>query len=473
MKVSNRETGGIEGEYEGAELKDARLERRLVRLASRVSESPEASFPNRAENDSQLEATYRFLGNDKVSPSEILGPHTRQTVRRATEVGGDVVVAHDTTEFNFGKTRRRDLGRVGLGESFGFYGHFALAVSRETRNPLGVLGMAIHQRSGKKGVRTRLQIRTDPNNEGLRWGRSVAQVEKILPRAIHAMDREADSYMLMAELVKAGYRFVIRMAQSTRKLTGGDISTVGEALVRARAVAEREVPICARGKSPMPSYRKHYPPRTARAARLEVSSETVTIARPDDWATLCETKHLTINVVRVFEVNPPPGEPPVEWRLWTTEPIETPDQVLAVVDAYRCRWLIEEYFKALKTGCAIEQRQLETTHALVNALAIFAPIAWRLMYLRTLAREEPTKPTPLIFSDSLLACLRFMLRQRKRPDLSEAPTAAEIFLGIAAVGGHLKRNGPPGWAVIGRGYDKLLCMQLGYEAAIAERYDQS
>ena len=66
-----------------------------------------------------------------------------------------------------------------------------------------------------------------------------------------------------------------------------------------------------------------------------------------------------------------------------------------------------------------------------------------------------------------------MLRHRKRPELPEAPTAAEIFLGIAAVGGHLKRNGLPGWAVIGRGYDKLLCMQLGYEAALAERYDQS
>jgi hypothetical protein len=469
MKAIAGKREGIEGEYEGAELGDLRLSKRLVRLASRAAEAPESSFPKGAESDSQLEATYRFLGNEKAGPSEILAPHARQTVRRAAEVGGAVVVAHDTTEFNFGKTERRDLGRVGQGKSFGFYGHFALAVSRETRSPLGVLGMAIHKRNGNKGGRTRLKTRTAEDNEGLRWGRLVAQVAEMLPGAIHAMDREADSYMLMAALISAGHRFVIRMAQSTRKLTeGDDVSTVGEALGRARTIAEREIPISARGKNPMPSYRKRHPPRMARVAQLEVSSETVTIAKPH-WATMCSTNQLTLNVVRVFEVNPPPGESPVEWRLWTTEPVETPEQVLAVVDAYRCRWVIEEYFKALKTGCAIEQRQLETTHALVNALALFAPIAWRLLHLRTLAREQPTKPAALILSDSLLQCLRFMLRRRKRPELPEAPTVADIFLGIAAVGGHLKRNGLPGWAVIGRGYDQLLCMQLGYEAAITER----
>lgn len=473
MNGIGSEGEGIESEYEGAELGDLRLGRRLVRLASRVATAPESSFPTRAESDSQLEATYRFLGNEKVDPSEILAPHARQTVRRASEVGGDVVVAHDTTEFNFGKTGRRDLGRVGQGKSFGFYGHFALAVSRETRSPLGVVGMAIHKRNGDKGGRTRLKTRTAENNEGRRWGRSVAEVEEILPGAIHAMDREADSYMLMVALISGGHRFVIRMAQATRKLTdGNDVSTVGEALARARTVAEREVPISARGPSPMPSYRKRHPPRMARVAKVEVSSETVTIAKPH-WATMCSTNQLTLNVVRVFEVNPPQGEPPVEWRLWTTEPVETPEQVLAVVDAYRCRWMIEEYFKALKTGCAIEQRQLETTHALVNALALFAPIAWRLLHLRTLAREQPTKPAAQILSNSLLACLRFMLRRRKRPDLPAEPSVADIFLGIAAVGGHLRHNGQPGWAVIGRGYDELLSMLLGYQAAIAERSDQS
>jgi Transposase DNA-binding/Transposase DDE domain len=473
MKPLGQGEGGIEGEYTGADLGDARLRRRLVKVATGAAASPEASFPKGAENDSQLEATYRFLSNENVTPSEILAPHARQTARRASEVQGAVVVAHDTTEFNFGQTGREDLGRVGQGKSFGFYGHFALAVSQdELRTPLGIVAVRIHQRSGGKGVRDHVEMQTDPENEGLRWGRSVSQAEEVLSGAIHAMDREADCYALMAELTAAKRRFVIRMAQSTRKLTGGELPTVGDALRRADTIAHREVPICARGVNKMPSYRKHHPPRTARVAKLDVSSETVTLVRPAS-ASLCPTKQLTINVVRVFEVSPPDGEPPVEWRLWTTEPVETPGQVLAVVDAYRCRWVIEEYFKALKTGCAIERRQLETTHALTNALALFAPIAWRLLLLRTLARERPTTPAGTTFPDTLIKCLRFVLRRRKRPDLPPDPTIADVLLGIAGVGGHIKNNGMPGWAVIGRGYDQLLTMQLGYDAALQERSDQS
>jgi hypothetical protein len=120
-----------------------------------------------------------------------------------------------------------------------------------------------------------------------------------------------------------------------------------------------------------------------------------------------------------------------------------------------------------------KRRQLETTHALVNALALCAPIAWRLLVLRTLARERPTTAAAPIFSNSPLKCLRFALRRRKRPDLPSEPSIADVLLGVAAVGGHIKNNGPPGWAVIGRGYDQLLTMQLGYDAALQDRCDQS
>jgi hypothetical protein len=464
---------GIEDEYVGADLGDTRLDRRLIQLGLGTATAPEASFPKLAENDSELEATYRFLSNEKVTAPQILAPHLRETVRRATEFGGTVVVAHDTTEFNFGTSGRHDLGRVGQGKSRGFYGHFSLAVAMDDlRTPLGAVGFAIHERSGRKPARSNVEKQTDPRNEGLRWGRAVAQAAEVLPGAIHAMDREADSYALMAELVANGRRFVIRMAQATRRLAEGEPHDVGTAIQRARTIANREVPICARGVNKMPSYRKHHPPRRARVAKLEVSTETVTLVRPEA-ASRCRTKELVVNVVRVFEADPPGGEPPVEWRLWTTEPVETAEQALAVVDAYRCRWVIEEYFKALKTGCSFEQRQLESTHALVNALALFTPIAWRLLVLRTLARERPEQPAAPMFSDSLLKCLRFVLQRRKRPDLPPIPTISDVLLGIAAVGGHIKNNGIPGWAVIGRGYDQLLLVHLGYDIAQQEICDQS
>ena len=99
-----------------------------------------------------------------------------------------------------------------------------------------------------------------------------------------------------------------------------------------------------------------------RTANLEIVAAPVSICRP---STLPSTRTklpetLALNVIHVREIEPPLGCEPVDWLLLTTEPIETGEQVEAIVDAYDTRWVIEEYFKALKTGCAAEQRQLET-----------------------------------------------------------------------------------------------------------------
>ena len=101
---------------------------------------------------------------------------------------------------------------------------------------------------------------------------------------------------------------------------------------------------------------------------------------------------LAVHVVAVSERETPPGEEPIEWRLITTEPVDTVDQVLRIVEWYRTRWVIEEFFKALKTGCAYEKRQLESLATLVIALALLAPIAWQLLLLRHLARRTPAGP---------------------------------------------------------------------------------
>jgi len=61
--------------------------------------------------------------------------------------------------------------------------------------------------------------------------------------------------------------------------------------------------------------------------------------------------------------------------LFTSEVVERLEDATAVVDHYRARWIIEEYFKALKTGCGFEKRQLTSLLGLLRALALF--IRWR------------------------------------------------------------------------------------------------
>jgi hypothetical protein len=155
--------------------------------------------------------------------------------------------------------------------------------------------------------------------------------------------------------------------------------------------------------------------------------------------------------------------------LYTTEPIDSAEQLIAVDDHYRSRWLIEEFFKALKTGCSIEKRQLESYAALSLALAVFLPVAWRLLLARSLSRKVPDAPATIVATETQLHLLRHKLNLGALPE-----TAEQVTLAIAKLGGHLKRNGPPGWLTLGRGFESLLLMQAGWAAAIAAgRSDQS
>ena len=130
------------------------------------------------------------------------------------------------------------------------------------------------------------------------------------------------------------------------------------------------------------------------------------------------------------------------------------------MDCYRARWVIEEFFKALKTGCQYEKRQLESAESLLNALAIFAPVAWRLLLLRHLARSQAKASATAALTPKQLEVLRAVAR---RP-LPTHPNAREAMLAVAALGGHLKSNGDPGWLVLGRGMHDLLLLELGWRA---------
>jgi hypothetical protein len=142
---------------------------------------------------------------------------------------------------------------------------------------------------------------------------------------------------------------------------------------------------------------------------------------------------------------------------------------LAVVDIYRRRWVIEEFFRAVKTGCAYEERQLEGKHAWLIALAITLPLAWRLLALRQLARKAPDEPATKALSKTELEVLQH-LRPRK---LSPQPTVYEAMLAVAAMGGHIKNNGEPGWLVLHRGLSKLQSLAEGVDLGRQMRSDDA
>jgi hypothetical protein len=133
-----------------------------------------------------------------------------------------------------------------------------------------------------------------------------------------------------------------------------------------------------------------------------------------------------------------------------------------VIDGYRTRWVIEEYFKALKTGCSFETRELESMRTLTNFLAIAAVLAWRLLLIRSLERQNSNLPATEAAAPALLEALAAFLKKKRLKPLPPNPTVADLMKGIAALGGHISNNGPPGWLVLWRGYQDLLIWADGF-----------
>lgn len=404
----------------------------------------------------EREAFYRLINNDEVSLQALVAPHGAQTIGRMLACAERPIVAVDKTRFMFtGEGERDGLLRVSHNKQ-AFDALVALAVgwSRQTH---GVLAAQALEHGGK----VRPKVWDSFIDEACR----DAEAAGLQP--IVVIDREADIYALFHLFSQRNRDFVIRVSwdRVARELGEDANEKMREIVGRTGVTLTRSVRLARRpdGDRPTTSKRNH-PARSARDAQLAVRAACMSIARPPTKELRALPAHLTLQVVLVSELNAPEAMQPVDWLLVTSLPINDARSVEAIVDVYRRRWLIEEFFKALKSGCSYESRQLESRHALLNALGLLIPIAWRLLELRTLADDEPTAPADVILDADEV----HVLRKLSSVVLPLAPTVDEAMLAIAALGGHIRQNGRPGWQVLHRGFDKLRTRVEGYRLAKAE-----
>lgn len=454
----------VRNEFAWVELGDARLNSRAAEVGGKLAQSPAVGFP-KALSEAELSAYYRFVNNDKVTFEDLFESHVEATQRRADPLSR-IVVAHDTTDFRF----REETLREGLGPmdnaGQGFYAHASVAFDG-LRQPLGTLAFETWTRKAKPPdapALTQRQRYASPDNESLRWMRAVHRVHDVLAATdalvVHVMDREADHYDILVELVAKRWSFVIR-ASADRILAGQEAGAKLKPFAGTLEIrVEREVKLAHRKKKRSAKEVKTFPSRKARSARLSFSAGKVTLPRPK-LANKQWPPELELHVVHVIERDPPSGCEPIEWLLYTSQPIDTDEQILRIVDDYRTRWGIEEFFKALKTGCSFEKRQHESKAALLNALAIFLPIAWAIMALRHAARDPATRDLPA--TEVLSPRQIEILHARSNGTLGPAPTVFEAVMALARFfGGHLRGNGDPGWQVLGRAYESLVLVELGW-----------
>lgn len=460
----------LSDEFSAAEFGDKRLNKRLKKIADAVSVRPAEGLPDMVGTTAALEGMYRFLRNDRVESDKILLPHFEQTKQRCIEAK-KILVINDTSTFCYGldrtnaKTKRRGLGYI-TKDKQGFFGHFALALSQEEAVPLGMVGLDTFIRTGKKGRRSSEKILNDPTRESRKWLRVVEEVEARLENkieAIHLADRQADFYEFLDYFVSNQKRCIVRVAHDRRLHADEEVRMMYDKLTSLESVFEREVPLSPRKFSRLRVCKKNeYPPRGYRVAKLSFSACSVQIIAAKYLLKTCR-ESLNLNLVHVQELDCPEGEVPVDWKLITTELIGSTEQIIQIVDNYRKRWVIEEYFKALKTGCLYEKRQLESLDTLLNALAIFIPVAWRLLLMRSLARTKPNESASLVLSKTQIAVIKACSKRKIHGDIKTVKDALDA---VAGLGGHIPNNGDPGWKVLGRGYQKMLLFEEGWNAAI-------
>jgi hypothetical protein len=460
-----------------AELGDKRRTSRAMKIAATLGSRPERSLPEAFGNGSALDVAYRFFSNEAVAWTSIQAAHAVATWERA-KTHQRVLAVHDTTDIVFPRRngRLRD-GLAGLtSRTQGFYLHTSILVAGQSQDEetLGAVGLRpyVHQSDVERDGSTAAFWRQQNGllkNEADRWFDAIETVQKAAPEGVevvHVGDRETDDYSLYARLVRENYCFVLRNYRK-RSVHAGDEKLkmkLTDALERTRWLpVTRDVPISARSSDRCAKELKTHPARGRRIAALSFRACKVDLLRP---ATLCVDPsmppHLEVNVVDVLERNPPANQDPVHWVLITNRPIVTAHDVLSVVDDYCGRWNIEEFFKCLKSGCLAEQAQLDTAPALLCLLAMLMPVVTYLLRVRYMQRESPQAAATEVLSEDELTVL-----QAQHPECFVAPesTVNEAVNAMARLGGHLSRNGKPGWLTLARGANALFFLAQGWKLA--------
>jgi len=445
----------LAAELGAIDLGDRRLNRRARRLLEQLGDKPTVSIPAACGGWGETRAAYRLFDHPAVSAERVLAPHLACTEERL-RAHPRVLCIQDTTELDY--TTKKDsiagLGPLNYETRWGLYLHPTLALTPE-RVPLGLLDL--HSWTREPGS---LGEEKDPNRpleakESVRWVDGFARVSALAEqltdtRLTDIADRDGDLYDLFVEAPcpERGADWLVRVQHSDRLLTDG--RKLRAALDAAPVLTEITF------ERPASNGRK------ARTVHQQIKAVRVTLkppARPD--RTLAE---VTVTALLATEPHPPAFEAPLDWLLLTNLSVETPEQAIEKLSWYLCRWQIEVYFKVLKSGCRVEQLQLEARERLEPALAFYMIIAWRVLYLTMLGRDCPEMPCDAVFADKEWQAV-YLVTQRKPPPAAP-PSLDTMVRMVATLGGFLNRksDGFPGPKTLWIGLQRIPDFVLALEA---------
>ena len=465
-----------EQQFGECELGDTRRTQRLVDYAARQVAQPEASTNAVCDGDDAVaEGVYRWLRNPAIEAKAVDEGPFGVTAGRCADCAL-VLAIQDTTTLTYTHAVAEDLGTITEVEGTrvgGLLVHSTLMIDAQTRMPLGLIDQErwnrpiIEAESKSEAPNAHQQRkRAYQEKESAKWEQASERMTARLQfsdNVITVCDREADVYELLFYLVSHGHRFVIRAAQdrclTTRK---GHLFAV---MAKQPVVGKRTIHIAQRGAQRGGGKQKKRTNRPAHDASMVIRAASLELARPINRREGPEATR--ISVIYLRESRAPDGAEPVEWLLLTTEPIASQRQIEKIIGYYECRWLIEEFHNAWKTGCRIEQRRLQSVENLERLMAVTAPMAVRLLQIQAMAKLHPTESCAVILSSPHWQCLAAKL-DPERSTPKRPPTIAWALEAIAKLAGwrDTKRTGQIGWQTLWRGWARLEELAEGWNLAM-------
>jgi hypothetical protein len=409
----------------------------------------------------------RFLRNEAVTPEEMAAHAGEATAKQVA--GRDVIVIQDTSELALGGRRARanGYGPVGKGGALrGLLLHAVVAVEAGSGALLGLVDFKVWNRKGGK-VKSR-RARKTTQKESQCWIDGAARAGKVLAgaRSITAVsDRGSDIYEHFAR--RPSHVDQIVRACQNRKIESDEESEEERAYLFPFVDSQAEQ---GRFSVKIPAA----PGRKAREAEVAVRFSPVVLKKPLHGAAPDLPDSVTLTLVDVRETSKPETGEAIHWRLLTTRPVTNIEEARGIADIYRMRWIIEEFFRTLKTaGFDIEAADIGEPRAMVNFVAAATTAAVTVMQLvqardgtteQTLAQAFEPSDQPLL--EALSAKLEGKTARQKNPH----PKGSLAFAAwvIARLGGWTGYYGKPGPRVMREGLNDFQRIKYGSALALQD-----
>ena len=426
---------------------DKRLTARAVRSADALMRHPGGTLPAKLSR-AHLCGFYDFANNVKVNHDNVLTCHCERTRQQMCQCPGTVLIIHDTTEGDYSGLDIANLGPIGNGSRHGLLIHNVLAMDYQGREALGLVGQILQIRRNVGTNESVTASRQHPLRESRLWPKGVEALGRPPSGAIwvNLMDRGGDSFESLDRQQRLGQLYVVR-SRTNRNVCVKD--TAGRTIRRKLHDWARRLPTLGERTVAVAGNHK----QVAREARVRVAVGAVQLQVPHVKCGDHGREPLNAWVIHVKELDPPAGQEALEWILLSNVPTTGRQEAWERVDWYECRPMIEEFHKAKKTGCGMEDLQFTTRKALEVTIAMLSVVAVQLLRLRDLSRQDQARPASDVVGQSYIEALSLWRWKQARLDLN----AKDFLYALARLGGHLGRTTDrlPGWLVLWRGWTEL------------------